>query len=332
VKHDIFKTFKELKDEDISPTGKTITIESLGENGAIFKMYHEGDIQHQVLMSKEKIHHIKKKTHSHLKHIFKTLRKVNPYDIAKDKKFQRFKQGLDKHIALMKGGGTDEPVAKTTILVHDAVMDDVTTDKVAALQANVDMLQDKLNKRLKQKNTQDHNSYWGIFFLVNFLQTVITTQLVPQKLVYGQYWLSYGKSLIPEDGWHDVPQWSAMGTPLAVDLYGSIFMVVLNLVSACYPNEEMDEITKIAQYVYWSWLIVSAPWLIASMGWWGLASIISPVLGFYTSTQLTLPAPPDSPAQESTTKIPKSIVKLQQDLMEAKNELAAAIEAQANRE
>lgn len=140
VKYDIFKTFKELKDEDISSIGKTITIESFGDDGAIFKMYHEGDIQHQVLVNKERLHHIKKNTHSHIKHIFKTLRKVNPDMISKDKKFQKFKETIDKHTALVKGGGKKDALTKTTILVHDEVLNTVTSDNVTLLETNVNIL------------------------------------------------------------------------------------------------------------------------------------------------------------------------------------------------
>jgi hypothetical protein len=116
-----------------------------------------------------------------------------------------------------------------------------------------------------------------------------------------------------------------MGTTLSIDLYGGLFMVVLNIITTFYPNGEMDEITRIAQYVYWSWLIVSAPWLITTIGWWGLTSIISPVLGFYASTQMTVPSP-------DTTIVSKSTMKIQNNLLVAKQKLAAAIEGEANKQ
>ena len=330
VKHDIFSTFKELKDEDISAEGKTITLESQGDSGVIFKLYHEGDIQHQLIVPNHTLHKVKKRTHSHVKHIFKTMRKMEPNTIANNKKYQQFKRNLDKHTVLMKGGtGGGTPVAKTKILVHDEVFHSVTSDKVAALQANVNMLQTKLNKRLNQEHTQSHNNYWSVFFLVNFLQEVITNQLVPTVTVNGPYWTGYGKTMIEQIGPHSVSNYGAMGTPLSIDLYGGLFMVVLNIITLFYPNGEMDEITKTAQYVYWSWLIVSSPWLIASMGWWGLASIITPVLGFYTSTQMTPPTSTET-TDSSTAATSKTVMKLQQQLSDAKKELATAMVADAN--
>lgn len=325
VKYDIFKTFKHVKDVNISPIGKTFTIESVGEDGAILKMYHEGDYHHQILVDKDKLHNIKHKTHSHFKHIFKTVRKINSEKISKDKKFQEFKRNLDKHTAEMVGGGINDTsnTNKTTIMVHDAIFDDVTTDSVSVLQANVNKLQAKLNRELKQETTEDHSNYWSVFFLVNFFQEVILNELVPTVQEYGTYWTGYRDAWSQQTGWYNTQNFSAMGTTLSIDLYGGLFMVVLNIITTFYPNGEMDEITRIAQYVYWSWLIVSAPWLIATVGWWGLTSIISPVLGFYASTQMTVPSP------DSTT-VSKSTMKIQNNLLVAKQKLAAAIERDAN--
>ena len=291
VKYDGFKVFKELKDQDISEKGTTVSIESLGEGG-IIKLYKEGNMMEQKYISEEAIEKIKKKSDKQMQQVIKTLQKVkkNP-KILNDKRFQRFKKKMDNQEK--KGGGGPEGEI-LNIQVQEKTLNQLTNPRIQKLQGEVDRLQGLLDDLLYRRTKEETNDWWATIYIFNALESM--------GLIIGT---NSGSAVLP--------------TVLQMDIFGGICLWMMYIVMSTMPTrgeEDYDNILTSAQFIYWSFLLAFAP----TLGLWGgLSTLVLPAFGMYNYF-FTEKSP------SANEPVPESVVHLQKRLEEAKKNLATELE------
>jgi|Laugresbdmm110sn_1035088.scaffolds.fasta_scaffold33649_1 hypothetical protein len=73
-------------------------------------------------------------------------------------------------------------------------------------------------------------------------------------------------------------------TPLfEFDMGAALFIILLDIVTAVYPNDDIEEIKRISQYIYWIWLIGSTVFFLIPLNWWWSFSLVMPMYGIYNS-------------------------------------------------
>ena len=143
--------FKDLNDQEISETKNTFALESLGDAGAILKIYKKGNLVTQGLVHKKMLDESREDGLKQSKTILRNLTKAknNPFLMKRDKKFQKFlrmfSEGSPKGgpKGKMMGGSKDED---PDILIQKEVYDQLSTNKVETLQNKIKMLEGDLNK------------------------------------------------------------------------------------------------------------------------------------------------------------------------------------------
>jgi hypothetical protein len=165
------QVFKELKDQKIS-NKPTVSLETL-DNGAILKVYNEGELISQRYVNEKILQQSKVVEEKGNKLIMKAIKRIkkDPTVLQKDKKFLRFQ----KKMAQKRGGATGkegEPSEEfIEIQVQESVMEQIQSPKIAKLQAKLASLESEL-----QKEVELYYSSWstfnGILAIINVVGTV----------------------------------------------------------------------------------------------------------------------------------------------------------------
>ena len=319
IKYIGFSVFDELKDIEISQDGKTISIEYL-EEGGIIKIYQEGKIIRQDFLDKKVFEKTKENTKRDMKRIFKVIKKLekDPNIILKDKSFQRFKKQQEKK---MKKGGGDEKKSKkesAKIVVQKDVIDNYLTDpNIATLQKRVDDLQEEIHKEKKSI----YINWWSQFAAFNLFEMIGTTigySITESISNYDSAQLAkyvttaHTKHLAAAttaNNWAQNTLLPGTNLLLPIDIAGAAFLLVMDMVNSLYPSETLSNLTNIAQYLYWIWLIGSTFVYLIPISWLWIASIAIPSFGILSTLSLDLP---------NTNKINK----LEEELAHTKERLA----------
>lgn len=272
MKFSKIKVFDELSEQKISETGTTVSIESLDKDGAIIKMYNNGNILEQKYVSQDGLEKAKEKGKRDIQKIIKTIRKVtrDPGQIQKDAQYQKLQRKMKRELRKRRGGGMEEPpqIQNTNILIQSDVMD---------------KLEDKKVEKEDNLGNGWYNGGMAIFNLLGslFYSADLTTEII-EKWITGishtfsaPFWsqsISVGNILT--DANVNVPQLGSTFS-LGFDMVGLLVLTIINIVAMIYPGDNIDIFVNIAQYViYTSCLIFGGPLLILG-NWWiymGLAS------------------------------------------------------------
>jgi len=310
IKYIGFSVFDELKDAEISEKGKTLSLENLSGDGAILKLYQDGNIIGQQLVEDKHIKKAKERTEKDMMHIFKIIRKIekNPNLIETDKKFQRFKKRQEKKMEEKKGGTTgSEGVKKDSIkvLVQKDVVDQMVDPDIKDLQKNIDEIQ----RKISVIHDSMHQNWWSQFAIFNLFEIAS----VPLATAIGTYHVSntaitVGSNLI------QTPL-TLISNTLWYDFYGAAGLLILDILQCLFPNSNTATMNIIAQYVYWTWVITSTTFNLVPIYWaWSILSVI-PAAGILATVTQT----------PETAKL----AELERELREAKKELAEKLEKKA---
>ena len=288
MKFSKIKVFHELSEQKISETGTTVSIESLNKDGAVIKMYNNGNILDQKYVSQDGLEKAKEKGKKDIQKIIKTIRKVNrdPGRIQKDTGYQKLKRKMQRELRKRKGGdykgnneGIENPqIQNTHILIQSDVMDKLEDKRV-------EKEQDKLSREDNLGN-QWYNGGMAIFNLLGslFYSAELTTEVIEKWITgishtfSGPFWTSQTVSVgnILNDANVNMPQLGSTFS-LGFDMVGLLVLTIINIVAMIYPGDNIEIFVNIAQYViYTSCLIFGGPLLVLG-NWWiymGLASTV----------------------------------------------------------
>jgi hypothetical protein len=241
------KTFSDLRQQDISETKNTVTIEGLGEknkDGAIIKVYQEGDLHSQHYVSPEKVKKVQERTKEQSKKVLEVMKKIgkSPEMMMKDKKFRQFQKKLEESSKKLHGknktikGGRNMKAAEIIPNYTNYYID-----------SNIIPNADVESKGLIETHFP-YQQWWRSICGLNFMNGIID--------------LSFATNVSAK-----------FAAGLGLDFIGSIFLSLLDILPMIFPTvKEVDSIVTIAQYVFYAAIIPANIWLLG--GWWWVASII----------------------------------------------------------
>lgn len=286
IKYVGFTVFKELQDLELNEDGKTLSIESLGDDGIIVKIYEGGNIIRQERLDKKAIEKSKENTKKDMKRMFKVIKRLekDPNMIVNDKAFQRFKKrqekkqkGGDNH-TLGKFGGLkknepikEQPQDSTKVMVQKNVIDGLMDNDIHILQKKVDEIQLEIYK--EQKSI--HVNWWSQFAMFNLFEMISS---------------SIGYIVVGPVAATTTAATALASSLLTVDFAGAGFLAIMDIINSLYPLETISNITIISQYLYWIWIVSSTfGFLLSSSSLW-ILSITVPFIGMtYTLLKSELP-------------------------------------------
>ena len=228
VKYATIKTFENLTEQTISHTKNTLSLESLGKDGTIMKVYEKGELQYQVFVNDEKLQKAKKKAQKDIQKMLKMMHKIqkDPSKIEKDTKFKRM-------LKKIKGGGTGSPTtiqSNTDILIEEQVMEKIETKAVVKLEEKIENIEAKSQVENIWKSIGSH---WE----------VISTILHVADVAGLAYMTGH---------------FSSSFLPFLLDLVNAMAIVVMNILYTYYPEEENKQYTLYAQYLIYSFILGSS--------------------------------------------------------------------------
>ena len=169
--------FKDLKDQHISETNDTISIESLGDDGAILKVYKNGTEVQQKFVSNTKLDMVKTKGLKVAKHMIKKIKAVgeNPNIMFNDKKFKNFEKKLKRfeNKQSLNGGGEGGEGGEgkgtkeehVNIIIQEDVLNKLQDNhKINKLQEKLKNLEQELSderNHIKQELLQQRDTFWA---------------------------------------------------------------------------------------------------------------------------------------------------------------------------
>jgi hypothetical protein len=283
LKYEGIKVFKDLKDQSISDSRNTISIETLDSKGAIVKIYKMGELVEQKYLDEKVLENSKLKADKNTKFIIKSIKKLakNPSLIQKDKKFLQFQRKVDKEMSKKSGGdsnGSRNEPTKTEVIVQQEVMDKLQNPKILRLQEKIS----KLESELKQEVDNYFNSWWlynGFMAVFNCLTIYsgIDTAILAYKglpdIINGltaTNLMYYGSEPVL--------------TTFIVEGFAYFSSFITNLTAFFFSTEDLNMISIYAQYIMYSIGLTSAvlltnvpisPFLYVNI----TANILVPVVG-----------------------------------------------------
>jgi predicted DNA-binding protein YlxM (UPF0122 family) len=273
------KTFSDLKDQNISETETTVSVEGLGEknkDGAIIKLYHKGDLHSQKYVSHEKVKKAQQKSKDQIKKTEEVMKKISkkPELMFKDKKFRQFQKKMDdaykrkkRNNKTSKGGDGDSDSSTSKPVVVSPNYTNYYIDNNIVPNADAD------TKGLIDTHLP-YQEWWSNIMSINLLTTISSLEILGslEPTVTGQ--AAYNASLASIQ---------AAAPALGFDILGSLFMIILNTVPLMFPNvESVDTFVTIAQYIFYTVYIplnIFTFW--ASAGWWTLSFLIMPAINLF---------------------------------------------------
>jgi len=295
------KTFTDIKDQNISETDTTLSVEGLGEknkDGAIIKLYHKGDLRSQEYISSEKIKKAQYKTTDQVKKSKDVMKKImkNPNLMLKDKKFRQFQKKIDDAYKTTKSKRKNKTMNKAMKGGGDT-SDPIELEIVTQTEINIDS---SLIPKNENPNIESDN-WWSNIMAMNLLQSGVSTDALLQganiidtykRFNYCKY-IQCGPKGEGALYLHGTATATAnAGAILNIEIYGSLFMALLNTLPIFFPGvEELETLVTIAQYIYY---IVFIPLNIFTLGWgWGIALSIIPAINLFYMT-FGNKSPPDT--------------------------------------
>lgn len=264
------KRFTDLKDQNISETETTVSVEGLGDknkDGAIIKLYHKGDLHSQHYMSPEKVKKAQQKTIDQVKQSKEVMKKIakKPELMFKDKKFREFQKKMDnaykrkkRNNKTAKGGGDGDSSSDALVVVSPNYTN-------YYIDSNIVKNNDTESKGLIDTHLP-YDQWWTNIMSTNLFSGAVGAE-IGRGLFQGAN--AAGTTLSS----------SAMGI-LGFDVFGSLFMALLNTLPLFFPGvEAVDTFVTIAQYIFYA---VFIPLNIFTWGWGvGLAFAIMPVINLF---------------------------------------------------
>lgn len=259
VQYTKVKTFTNLKDQNISETETTVSVEGLGEknkDGAIIKLYHKGDLHSQKYVSPEKVKKAQQKTIDQIKKSKEVMKKIskNPELMFKDKKFRQFQKKMDdaykkskRKNKTMKGGDGDSSG-------DDHIV--VSPDKTK-INMDINLVPNADTERKETMTTHlPYDNWWS-------------------SIMWGNLFMFSSDITAPVRDWVINPMFG-------FDVYGSLFMTLLSTMPSLFPGvQSVDTLVTIAQYVFYT---VYIPLNILSLGGFGIALSILPAINLFRMT------------------------------------------------
>jgi hypothetical protein len=264
IPYEKVKVFKELGDQKISETKSTISFESLGETGAIFKWYDKGELLFQTFLDETVLEKGKQKGEKTVSQIVKIMKRVvkHPSMIQKDKKFQRFQKKLDREEKKKRGGGEEkkEESPEIEIQIQGELMDKMQTPKKRRLQEKIARLENELQEERNitlgnQPDWVDYNIYLGVLALVPVMETVVGETMADLTLINGlwaEYLASFTIDMVQifmpnEDFLHvnAILKYILYTTDIVLGIFsGHIFSAILYVVPIVMTNNRMNRWTR----------------------------------------------------------------------------------------
>ena len=268
VRYTNVKSFDKLTEITISETKPTITFESLGKDnkdGAIVKIYKEGELEDQLFISPEKVKKVQQKTKEQSAKTRELLKKIekNPDMIKKDKKFKNFQSKIAKTYNRKRNNKTakegtesspQEPLVTADIFIDNEIVN------------------------APEMNTTEESSTFQDWWTNRMAYNLITLYqgYIADSAVF-DYMNNIGVSSVSN---LDI----AAKTTFAIgtfDMASSLFMALLNILPKVMPDiKEVDEIVTIATYIFYA---IYIPINIA-LGWIGIAYVIMPIINIWQMT------------------------------------------------
>ena len=232
VKYATIKTFENLSEQTISETKNTLSLESLGKDGTIMKIYKKGELQHQVFVNDENLQKAKKKAQKDIQKMLKLMHKIqkDPSKIEKDIKFKRM-------LKKIKGGGSSTVESNTDILIQEDVMEKIETKAVVKLEDKIENIETK----------NDKSWFWG--GICSHWEAIMT--IIHVADVGGLAYMA--------------GHFSQSFFIVSPDIVGAMAIVIMNIWYAYYPEEENKQYTLYTQYLIYSFMLTSA-FFVTSVG------------------------------------------------------------------
>lgn len=232
VKYATIKTFENLSEQTISETKNTLSLESLGKDGTIMKIYKKGELQHQVFVNDENLQKAKKKAQRDIQKMLKLMHKIqkDPSKIEKDIKFKRM-------LKKIKGGGSSTVESNTDILIQEDVMEKIETKAVVKLEDKIENIETK----------NDKSWFWG--GICSHWEAIMT--IIHVADVGGLAYMA--------------GHYSSSFFIVSPDIVGAMAIVIMNIWYAYYPEEENKQYTLYTQYLIYSFMLTSA-FFVTSVG------------------------------------------------------------------
>jgi hypothetical protein len=304
VKYEGIKVFKNLKDQNISETKNTLTIESLGEKGAIMKTYESGQLKTQVFVSEQALTKANQAGQKDIQHIIDIIHRVkkDPAIVNKDKAFKRFQKKLLK---TKLGGGRKKTISTPTeVLVQEDIVDKFETNKIQKLQDKIEQLEHDIKKEQDSYSLKSINVVFALSNLIfgkyNYINynTDLITSTVPQYVV---------------DFDNGMPSFHIEFAQYQNNLFMGDFIadMVLSVISLCNIISPDRYLSVYLRYIIYTAMITTDIVYFSTVGW---VSLIEPIIGIVlTTTTLVL-----------SQKGEKELL-LEKELQETKEELVKAL-------
>jgi len=351
------QVFKDLKDEKISETKNTIALESLGDAGAVLKVYKKGDLVNQTLVPQKKIEEAREQGVKQTKVILRNIKKAknHPSIMKQDKKFQRFLRMFSQGSARgkMMGGdsnGDSKSDSSTDILIQKDVYDQLSTDKMDKLKNKITELEAELNK----ERGIILASFSGSMGLISLLSMMGPSEVAIEgvsntltelhnnmyNIVQDQQQIQSYNAIINSDSYNpnnnylssivneDKTQIHTLTHAMSInDVYtlsepiGFLVSFIMDLLLGLFPSEPVFWLDMTIKYSLYTVLITSG--ILTGTGWlWGFPfGYVSSAIGFLFTTTKVVSYVTHEPSEKE--------VKIEKELQKARENLAKEVEKQA---
>ena len=231
------KVFKELSDQTISETKNTISLEKVGENGSIIKLYNKGELYKQTFVSNQDLEKSKKNGKSDMNQMMKLIHKLgkDPTIIQKDKKFKKFKRKMER----MRGGSALEnnEEMKTEVLIQEGIMENIKGEEFIKEEEKTDELQ-------SNKSTTWLEDTWS--WMGSNLMGITTVVHLFDAVMYGLW----AAGEITMKG-----TLTSFFLPFTIDCVGMLTISIMNILGLYYPSNEMEQYNIWTQYIIYTLII-----------------------------------------------------------------------------
>lgn len=292
--------FKDLKDQHISETNDTISIESLGDDGAILKVYKNGTEVQQKFVSNTKLDMVKTKGLKVAKHMIKKIKAVgeNPNIMFNDKKFKNFEKKLKRfeNKQSLNGGGEGGEGKGTkeehvNIIIQEDVLNKLQDNhKINKLQEKLKNLEQELSderNHIKQELLQQRDTFWafGLPAIIDAIELTTHFEII---------WLR--------------------------TIFSSTF--IMDTIELFAPNLQLFYLDYTLKFALYSFLTISSFLSLLSAGFTG-TTIMSFLLSIYAFTKVSKRyVYITQPSKEKNEKE----IKLELEIQETKKELYELVE------
>ena len=232
VRYEGLKVFKDLKDQEISKTKDTMTLESL-DTGAIIKMYKDGELVEQKYVNEKMLEKAKAMGERDSKLLIKTMNRIkkNP-NILNDKKFKQFKKKMEanKKHAIVGGGKKNSPQNQPVdidILIQEDTLQKLQSKKITNLQKKIQDIENELKEEV--------DMYYETWSSFNGLLAIISLASLTGGL------FDFGGSIT-----------NYLQNPITSGFTTDIVIFITNLVAFMFSTEDINTIQTIVLYIIYS--------------------------------------------------------------------------------